>query len=81
MVSAELLCDSREMASASEPIIACGASRGFSSYGTEGVAIGGVDARADVTLASDFFSLAPGSVTLAFTGCSSHVTTFCERWI
>ena len=49
--------------------------------GTEGVAIGGADARADVTLTSDFFSLAPGNVTLAFTGCSSHVTTFCERWI
>ncbi len=47
----------------------------------EGVTIGGIDARADVTLASDFFSLDPGNVTLAFSGCSSHVTTFHERWL
>lgn len=49
--------------------------------GAEGVTIGGADARADVTLTSDFFSLVPGSVTLIFSGCSSHVTTFCERWM
>ena len=49
--------------------------------GTEGVTIGGVDARADVTLASDFFSLTPGSVALAFSGCSAHVTAFHERWL
>lgn len=49
--------------------------------GTEGVTVDGVDARADVTLASDFFSLAPGNVTLAFTGCSSHVAAFRERWL
>lgn len=47
----------------------------------EGVTIDGVDARANVTLASDFFSLAPGSVTLAFSGCSAHVTAFNERWL
>ena len=48
---------------------------------TEGVTIDGVDARADVTLASDFFSLAPGGVTLTFSGCSTHATTFRERWL
>lgn len=47
----------------------------------EGVAIDGVDARADVTLASDFFPLEPGDCGLAFSGCSSHVTAFCERWL
>lgn len=45
----------------------------------EGVTIDGVDARADVTLANDFFSLAPGSCELSFTGCSSHTTSFRER--
>lgn len=49
--------------------------------GTEGVTIDGVDARAGVTLTSDFYSMAPGNVTLAFSGCSSHVTTFNERWL
>lgn len=48
---------------------------------TEGVSIDGMDARADVTLGSDFFPLAPGDVMLAFSGCSSHVTTFRERWL
>lgn len=50
-------------------------------YATEGVTIDGADARADVTLASDFFSLSPGSCELSFTGCSSHVTAFHERWL
>lgn len=48
---------------------------------TESVTIDGVDARADVSLASDFFSLAPGSVAMAFSGCSAHVTIFHERWL
>ena len=47
----------------------------------EAVSIDGADARADVTLSSDFFSLAPGDCNLTFTGCSSHVTTFHERWL
>ena len=47
----------------------------------EGVTIDGIDARAEVTLASDFFSLSPGSCELSFTGCSSHVTAFHERWL
>ena len=45
------------------------------------VTVGGVDARADVTLSSDFFSLAPGNCTLAFSGCSTHVAAFHERWL
>ena len=48
---------------------------------SEGVTIDGLDARADVTLSSDFFSLAPGDCTLAFSGCTSHVTAFHERWL
>ena len=47
----------------------------------EGVTIDGVDARAYVTLASDFFSLSPGSCKLSFTGCSSHTSSFYERWL
>ncbi len=47
----------------------------------EGVIVDGVDTRADVALSSDFFSLAPGDVTLAFSGCSAHVTVFNERWL
>ena len=48
---------------------------------TEGVAIDGADARADVTLASDFFPLSPGSCELSFTGCSTHAASFRERWL
>lgn len=48
---------------------------------SEGVTVDGVDARADVTLSSDFFSLMPGNCTLTFSGCSSHVTAFHERWL
>ena len=48
---------------------------------SEGVTVDGVDARADVALSSDFFSLSPGNVTLALSGCSTHATTFHERWL
>jgi len=48
---------------------------------TEGVTVDGSDARADVALSSDFFSLAPGDVTLAFSGSSAHATAFRERWL
>ncbi|MCH4053307.1 MAG: phage tail family protein [Atopobiaceae bacterium] len=48
---------------------------------TEGVAVDGIDARAEVTLASDFFSLSPGRCELSFSGCSAHVTAFNERWL
>ena len=48
---------------------------------SEGVTVDGVDARVDATLASDFFSLSPGSCELSFTGCSSHTTSFRERWL
>lgn len=47
----------------------------------EGVTIDGVDARVDVTLSSDFFSLSPGDCALTFSGCSSHATSFRERWL
>ena len=47
----------------------------------EGATIDGIDARADVTLSSDFFPLTPGSCELSFTGCTSHVTSFHERWL
>lgn len=45
------------------------------------VSIDGADARADVTLASDFFALEPGACELTFAGCSSHVVEFRERWL
>ena len=48
---------------------------------TEGVTVDGIDARADVALSSDFFSLNPGNITLAFSGCSAHATAFHERWL
>ena len=48
---------------------------------SESVTVDGVDARADVTLSSDFFSLSPGDCTLSFSGCSTHVATFHERWL
>lgn len=44
------------------------------------VAVNGVDATADVTLDSDFPSLAPGRAALAFAGCSAHVVRWRERW-
>lgn len=42
--------------------------------------VNGEDASADVTLASDFFALEPGVRALHFSGCSSHVVSFYERW-
>lgn len=47
----------------------------------ESVAIDGVDARTDVTLASDFFALSPGVCDLLVTGCASFEVTFRERWL
>lgn len=44
------------------------------------VAVNGVDATADVTLESDFFGLAPGRAALSFSGCSSHLVLWRERW-
>nr|DAV82246.1 MAG TPA: distal tail protein [Caudoviricetes sp.] len=48
---------------------------------SEGVTMDGSDARADVTLASDFFALEPGACSLSFSGCSSHSVSFRERWL
>lgn len=48
---------------------------------SEAVTIDGADARADVTLASDFFRLDVGGVELAFSGCASHAVAFRERWL
>ena len=47
----------------------------------ESVAIDGADARADVTLMSDFFALSPGVCDLLVTGCTSFEVTFRERWL
>ena len=47
----------------------------------EAVSIDGADARADVTLASDFFRLEPGEVELTFDDCATHAVTFRERWL
>lgn len=48
---------------------------------TEAVSVDGADARADVTLGSDFFALRPGACELSFTGCSGYETRFNERWL
>lgn len=47
----------------------------------EDVRINDADARDVVTLSSDFFALAPGNYTLAFSGCSYAETRFFERWL
>ena len=49
-------------------------------FRTETALVNGADASADVTLASDFFALEPGVRALHFSGCSSHVVSFHERW-
>lgn len=51
------------------------------SFALETATVAGVDASADVDIASDFFPLSPGSCELAFTGCSAHTVTFTERWL
>ena len=47
----------------------------------EAVTIDGVDARADVTLASDLSTFAPGACDLLVTGCASFEVRFRERWL
>ena len=49
-------------------------------FTAETVTINGEDASADVSVASDFFSLEPGPCALAFDGCSDHTVTWYERW-
>lgn len=44
------------------------------------VTVNGADASADVTLGSDFFAIGPGDVAPSFSGCSSHVVRWVERW-
>lgn len=44
------------------------------------VTVGGEDATADVTLGSDFPAIGPGDVAMSFSGCSSHVVRWTERW-
>ncbi len=46
----------------------------------QAVTVGGEDATADVTLGSDFFAIGPGDVGMSFSGCSSHVVSWAERW-
>ena len=43
--------------------------------------VDGVDASAAVSIASEFFSLAPGARELVFSGCSSHSVSWFERWV
>lgn len=50
-------------------------------FAAEAVAVGGEDASADVAVESTFFSLTPGSHTLAFSGCSAHTVEWIERWL
>lgn len=50
-------------------------------FAAEAVTVEGVDASADVAVESTFFSLTPGSHTLAFSGCSAHTVEWVERWL
>ena len=50
-------------------------------FASEAVTVDGADASADVAVESTFFSLAPGSHTLAFSGCSAHTVEWVERWL
>ena len=43
--------------------------------------VDGVDASAAVSIASEFFSLAPGTRELVFMGCASHSVSWFERWV
>ncbi len=47
----------------------------------ESCAVDGVDASAAVSVASEFFSLAPGARELVFAGCASHSVSWFERWV
>ena len=50
-------------------------------FRSEAVTVDGADASADVAVESTFFSLAPGSHSLAFSGCSAHTVEWVERWL
>ncbi|NJE80345.1 phage tail family protein [Olsenella sp. SW781] len=50
-------------------------------FATEAVTVEGEDASADVAVESTFFSLSPGSHSLAFSGCSAHTVAWTERWL
>ena len=43
--------------------------------------VDGADASACVSIASEFFSLAPGARELVFSGCVSHSVSWFERWV
>lgn len=47
----------------------------------ESVTVDGADARADVALGSDFFSLDPGEAALMVSGASDFRVRFTERWL
>ena len=50
-------------------------------FQAETCAVDGSDACAAVSVASEFFSLAPGARELVFTGCGSHSVSWHERWV
>ena len=50
-------------------------------FASEAVTVDGADASADVAVESTFFSLAPGSHSLTFSGCSAHTVEWVERWL
>ena len=50
-------------------------------FQAETCAVDGADASAAVSVASEFFSLAPGARELVFTGCGSHSVSWHERWV
>ena len=50
-------------------------------FASESVTVDGEDASADVSVESAFFSLAPGTHFLTFSGCSAHEAAWTERWL
>ena len=50
-------------------------------FARETCLVDGVDASGCIALGSDFFSIGPGDVTLAFEGCSTHTVAYRERWV
>ena len=50
-------------------------------FASESVTVDGEDASADVGVESAFFSLAPGTHVLTFSGCSAHEVAWTERWL
>lgn len=50
-------------------------------YEHETVCVNGAAASERIALASTFSALRPGTQRFAFSGCTDHKVSFCERWV